>query len=176
MSHGDRVNQLPDGFEVIGTSENAPFAAIANEAQKIYGVQFHPEVVHTPDGAKMLENFTHKIAGCTGDWSMAAFREKAIADIRAQVGAGRVICGLSGGVDSSVVAVLLHEAIGEQLTCVYVDTGMMRAGESEQVVGLFRDHFNIKLVHKDASDLFLGKLDGVTDPEQKAQNYRRHFH
>ena len=167
MSHGDRVNQLPDGFEVIGTSENAPFAAIANEGQKIYGVQFHPEVVHTPDGAKMLENFTHKIAGCTGDWSMAAFREKAIADIRAQVGAGRVICGLSGGVDSSVVAVLLHEAIGEQLTCVYVDTGMMRAGESEQVVGLFRDHFNIKLVHKDASDLFLGKLDGVTDPEQK---------
>ena len=167
MSHGDRVNHLPDGFEVIGTSENAPYAAIANEAQKIYGVQFHPEVVHTPDGARMLENFTHKIAGCKGDWTMAAFRDKAIADIRAQVGAGRVICGLSGGVDSSVVAVLLHEAIGEQLTCVYVDTGMMRAGESEQVVGLFRDHFNIKLVHKDASDLFLGKLDGVSDPEQK---------
>jgi GMP synthase (glutamine-hydrolysing) len=158
---------LPDGFAVIGTSENAPYAAIADEARKIYGVQFHPEVVHTPDGAKMLENFTHKIAGCKGDWSMAAFRDKAIADIRAQVGTGRVICGLSGGVDSSVVAVLLHEAIGEQLTCVYVDTGMMRAGESEQVVGLFRDHFNIKLVHKDASDLFLGKLDGVSDPEKK---------
>jgi GMP synthase (glutamine-hydrolysing) len=167
MSHGDRVNNLPDGFAVIGTSENAPYAAIADEARKIYGVQFHPEVVHTPDGAKMLENFTHKIAGCKGDWSMAAFRDKAIADIRAQVGTGRVICGLSGGVDSSVVAVLLHEAIGEQLTCVYVDTGMMRAGESEQVVGLFRDHFNIKLVHKDASDLFLGKLDGVSDPEKK---------
>jgi GMP synthase (glutamine-hydrolysing) len=167
MSHGDRVNNLPDGFAVIGTSENAPYAAIADEARKIYGVQFHPEVVHTPDGAKMLQNFTHKIAGCKGDWSMAAFRDKAIADIRAQVGTGRVICGLSGGVDSSVVAVLLHEAIGEQLTCVYVDTGMMRAGESEQVVGLFRDHFNIKLVHKDASDLFLGKLDGVSDPEQK---------
>jgi GMP synthase (glutamine-hydrolysing) len=167
MSHGDRVNNLPDGFSIIGTSENAPYAAIADEARKIYGVQFHPEVVHTPDGAKMLQNFTHKIAGCKGDWSMAAFRDKAIADIRAQVGEGRVICGLSGGVDSSVVAVLLHEAIGEQLTCVYVDTGMMRAGESEQVVGLFRDHFNIKLVHKDASDLFLGKLDGVSDPEQK---------
>ena len=167
MSHGDRVNNLPDGFSVIGTSENAPYAAIADEARKIYGVQFHPEVVHTPDGAKMLENFTHAIAGCKGDWSMAAFRDKAIADIRAQVGEGRVICGLSGGVDSSVVAVLLHEAIGEQLTCVYVDTGMMRAGESEQVVGLFRDHFNIKLVHKDASELFLGKLDGVSDPEQK---------
>ena len=167
MSHGDRVNNLPDGFSIIGTSENAPYAAIADEARKIYGVQFHPEVVHTPDGAKMLQNFTHKIAGCKGDWSMAAFRDKAIADIRAQVGEGRVICGLSGGVDSSVVAVLLHEAIGEQLTCVYVDTGMMRAGESEQVVGLFRDHFNIKLVHRDASDLFLGKLDGVSDPEQK---------
>ncbi|MDB2488506.1 glutamine-hydrolyzing GMP synthase [Alphaproteobacteria bacterium] len=167
MSHGDRVNNLPEGFSIIGTSENAPYAAIADEARKIYGVQFHPEVVHTPDGAKMLQNFTHKIAGCKGDWSMAAFRDKAIADIRAQVGEGRVICGLSGGVDSSVVAVLLHEAIGEQLTCVYVDTGMMRAGESEQVVGLFRDHFNIKLVHRDASDLFLGKLDGVSDPEQK---------
>jgi GMP synthase (glutamine-hydrolysing) len=137
MSHGDRVNNLPDGFSIIGTSENAPYAAIADEARKIYGVQFHPEVVHTPDGAKMLQNFTHKIAGCKGDWSMAAFRDKAIADIRAQVGEGRVICGLS------------------------------RAGESEQVVGLFRDHFNIKLVHKDASDLFLGKLDGVSDPEQK---------
>ena len=167
MSHGDRVNNLPGGFSIIGTSENAPYAAIADEARKIYGVQFHPEVVHTPDGAKMLQNFTDKIAGCKGDWSMAAFRDKAIADIRAQVGEGRVICGLSGGVDSSVVAVLLHEAIGDQLTCVYVDTGMMRAGESEQVVGLFRDHFNIKLVHKDASDLFLGKLDGVSDPEQK---------
>ena len=167
MSHGDRVNQLPDGFVVVGTSESAPYAAIADEARKIYGVQFHPEVVHTPDGSKMLENFTHAIAGCKGDWSMAAFRDKAIADIRAKVGDGRVICGLSGGVDSSVVAVLLHEAIGEQLTCVYVDTGMMRTGESEQVVGLFRDHFNIKLVHKDASALFLGKLNGVSDPEQK---------
>ena len=167
MSHGDRVSQLPEGFEIIGTSENAPYAAIANEAKKIYAVQFHPEVVHTPDGAKLLQNFTHKIAGCHGDWTMAAFREKAIADIRAQVGEGRVICGLSGGVDSSVVAVLLHEAIGEQLTCVYVDTGMMRAGESEEVVTLFRDHFNIKLVHNNAAKLFRGKLEGVSDPEQK---------
>ena len=167
MSHGDRVNKLPDGFAIIGTSENAPYAAIANEAQRIYGVQFHPEVVHTPQGAKILSNFTHKIAGCSGDWTMAAFRDNAIAAIRAQVGTGRVICGLSGGVDSSGVAVLLHEAIGEQLTCVYVDTGMMRAGESEQVVGLFRDHFNIKLVHKDCRDLFLGKLEGVDDPEKK---------
>ena len=167
MSHGDRVTALPDGFDVIGTSENAPYAAIADEARKIYGVQFHPEVVHTPDGSQLLYNFTHKIAGCTGDWTMAAFRETAIDAIRKQVGQGRVICGLSGGVDSSVVAVLLHEAIGEQLTCVYVDTGMMRAGESEEVVTLFRDHFNIKLIHKECGDLFLGKLAGVADPEKK---------
>lgn len=167
MSHGDRVVSLPAGFEVVGMSENAPFAAIANETDGIYGLQFHPEVVHTPQGAQMLRNFTHSIAGCAGDWSMAAFRKKAVDQVRAQVGDGRVICGLSGGVDSSVVAVLLHEAIGEQLTCVYVDTGMMRAGESEQVVGLFRDHYNISLVHKDASELFLSKLEGVTDPEQK---------
>jgi GMP synthase (glutamine-hydrolysing) len=167
MSHGDRVTALPDGFDVIGTSENAPYAAIGDEARKIYGVQFHPEVVHTPDGSQLLYNFTHKIAGCTGDWTMAAFRETAIDAIRKQVGQGRVICGLSGGVDSSVVAVLLHEAIGEQLTCVYVDTGMMRAGESEEVVTLFRDHFNIKLIHKQCGDLFLGKLAGVDDPEKK---------
>ncbi len=167
MSHGDRVAALPDGFKVIAQSEHAPCAAIADETRKIYGVQFHPEVVHTPDGNKILNNFTHKIAGCSGDWTMAAFRAEAIAKIREQVGEGRVICGLSGGVDSSVVAVLLHEAIGDQLTCVYVDTGMMRAGESEEVVGLFRDHYNIKLIHFDARKMFLDKLEGVSDPEQK---------
>ncbi len=167
MSHGDRVAALPDGFDVIGRSEHAPYAAIADLQRNIYAVQFHPEVVHTPDGAQILSNFTHKIAGCAGDWTMAAFRAEAIQKIQAQVGLGRVICGLSGGVDSSVVAVLLHEAIGDQLTCVYVDTGMMRAGESEQVVGLFRDHYNIKLIHKDVSALFLDKLAGVSDPEQK---------
>lgn len=167
MSHGDRVNALPDGFSVVATSDNAPFAAISDDTRRIYGVQFHPEVVHTPDGAALLHNFTHNIAGCSGDWTMAAFREKAIADIRAQVGDGRVICGLSGGVDSSVVAVLLHEAIGDQLTCVYVDTGMMRAGESDEVVGLFRDHFNIRLIHKDAGPVFLDKLADVDDPEAK---------
>ena len=167
MSHGDRVASLPEGFDVIGRSEHAPYAAIADLQRNIYAVQFHPEVVHTPDGAQILSNFTHKIAGCAGDWTMAAFRAEAIEKIQAQVGSGRVICGLSGGVDSSVVAVLLHEAIGDQLTCVYVDTGMMRAGESEQVVGLFRDHYNIKLIHKDVSALFLDKLAGVSDPEQK---------
>jgi len=130
-------------------------------------VQFHPEVVHTPHGAELLKNFTHGVAGCRGDWTMAAFREQEIAKVRKQVGDGRVICGLSGGVDSSVVAVLLHEAIGDQLTCVFVDTGMMRMGEADEVVKLFRDHYNISLVHRDATDLFLGKLDGVSDPEQK---------
>lgn len=167
MSHGDRVNAIPEGFEVVAKSDGAPFAAIANEARRIYAVQFHPEVVHTPDGAKLLRNFTHKIAKLTGDWTMAAFREEAIEQIRKQVGDARVICGLSGGVDSSVAAVLIHEAIGEQLTCVFVDTGLMRAGEGEEVVRLFRDSYNIPLIHVEAADLFLGKLAGVDDPERK---------
>lgn len=167
MSHGDRVTALPDGFRVVGTSEGAPFAAIANDQRRFYAVQFHPEVVHTPHGAQLLKNFTHNVAGCTGDWTMAAFKDQAINKIRQQVGKGKVICGLSGGVDSSVVAALIHEAIGDQLTCVYVDHGLMRLGESEQVVSVFRDRFNINLVHKDASDLFLGRLAGMTDPEQK---------
>jgi GMP synthase (glutamine-hydrolysing) len=167
MSHGDRVTTVPAGFRVVGISEGAPCSAIANDQLKFYGVQFHPEVVHTPHGAKLYRNFTHSICGCRGDWTMGAFRAEAVAKIRAQVGKSRVICGLSGGVDSSVTAVLIHEAIGDQLTCVYVDTGLMRGGESEQVVSLFRDHYNIPLIHEDASELFLGKLAGVTDPEQK---------
>jgi GMP synthase (glutamine-hydrolysing) len=167
MSHGDRVTRLPAGFRVVGTSEGAPFAAIANDDKRYYAVQFHPEVVHTPHGAQLLKNFTHGVAGCTGDWTMAAFKAQAIARIREQVGQGRVICGLSGGVDSSVVAALIHEAIGDQLTCVYVDHGLMRLGESDQVVSVFRDRFNINLVHCDASELFLGRLAGMTDPEQK---------
>ncbi len=167
MSHGDRVNAIPEGFEVIAKSGGAPFAAIANEARNIYAVQFHPEVVHTPDGAKLLRNFTHNIAGLSGDWTMAAFRDEAIAKIREQVGDARVICGLSGGVDSSVAAVLIHEAIGDQLTCVFVDTGLMRADEGEEVVRLFRDSYNIPLIHVEAEDLFLGKLAGVDDPEKK---------
>ncbi|MEI6558631.1 MAG: glutamine-hydrolyzing GMP synthase [Rhodospirillaceae bacterium] len=167
MSHGDRVTALPEGFRVVGISDGAPFAAIADEARRYYGVQFHPEVVHTPDGSRLLANFIHKIAGCTGDWTMAAFRDAAIAKIRAQVGHGRVICGLSGGVDSTVAAVLLHEAIGDQLTCIFVDTGLMRLDEAEEVVGLFRDHYNIPLVHVEAGAQFLGKLAGVSDPETK---------
>ncbi|WOR14598.1 glutamine-hydrolyzing GMP synthase [Hyphomonas sp. FCG-A18] len=167
MSHGDHVAQMAPGFGVIAKSPGAPYAVIADPERKFYGTQFHPEVVHTVHGAKMLRNFTHGIAGLKGDWTMAAYREEAIAKIREQVGSGRVICGLSGGVDSSVAAVLIHEAIGSQLTCVYVDHGLMRANESEQVVSLFREHYNIPLVHVDASDLFLGELAGVSDPERK---------
>jgi len=167
MSHGDRVIELPPGFKVVATSEGAPFAVIADEERRFYGVMFHPEVVHTPQGGALLKNFTHRIAGCRGDWTMAAFRHQAIERIRKQVGKGRVICGLSGGVDSSVAAVLIHEAIGDQLTCIFVDHGLLRQGEAEEVVELFRGHYNIPLVHRDASDAFLGKLAGVTDPEQK---------
>ncbi|MBH0239016.1 glutamine-hydrolyzing GMP synthase [Methylobrevis albus] len=175
MSHGDRVTALPDGFKVVATSPGAPFAAIADENRRFYAVQFHPEVVHTPDGAKLLANFVHNVAGVAGDWSMSAFREEAIARIRAQVGPERVICALSGGVDSAVAAVLIHEAIGEQLTCIFVDHGLMRLGEGEQVVTLFREHFNIPLVHVDAADLFIGELTGVADPETKRKIIGRLF-
>lgn len=167
MSHGDRVTKIPPGFRIVGASEGAPHCMMADDARKFYGVQFHPEVVHTPHGAELYRNFTHKVCGCSGDWTMAAFKEEAIEKIRKQVGGGKVICGLSGGVDSSVTAVLLHEAIGDQLTCIYVDTGLMRAGESEQVVSLFREHYNIPLIHEDAGELFIGKLEGVSDPETK---------
>ena len=167
MSHGDRVTKLPDGFHAVATSEGAPFAAIADEARRFYGVQFHPEVMHTPDGAKLLANFVHGVAGCGGDWTMAAFRETEIRRIREQVGKGRVICGLSGGVDSSVAAVLIHEAIGDQLTCIFVDHGLLRQDEAEEVDRVFRERFNIPLVTRDAADLFLGRLEGVADPEQK---------
>jgi GMP synthase (glutamine-hydrolysing) len=161
------VVKLPEGFRVVGISDGAPFAAIADDERRFYGVQFHPEVVHTPHGAKLLENFTHRVAGLKGDWTMAAFKETEIAKVRARVGNGKVICGLSGGVDSSVVAALLFEAIGDQLHCVFVDTGLMRAGEGQEVVDVFRGHYNIPLIHADKGDLFLSKLAGVTDPEQK---------
>ena len=167
MSHGDKIESIPQGFAACAITDSAPYAAIADEERRFYGVQFHPEVAHTPDGARLLSNFTHGVCGCRGEWTMKAFRAEEIAKVRAAVRTGRVICGLSGGVDSSVVAVLLHEAIGERLTCVFVDTGLMRAGEADQVVGLFRDHYNIALVHRDASDLFLDALSGVDDPERK---------
>ncbi len=167
MSHGDRIDAIPPGFRAVAVSEGAPFAAIADDAARRYGVQFHPEVVHTPDGARLLANFVRHVAGIAPTWSMAGFRAAKVAEIRAQVGAGRVICGLSGGVDSAVAAVLVHEAIGEQLTCVFVDHGLLRAGEAEQVVGLFREHYRIPLVHVDASETFLAGLAGVTDPEAK---------
>jgi GMP synthase (glutamine-hydrolysing) len=167
MSHGDKIVELPAGFRVVATSDGSPFAAIADDQRRIYGVQFHPEVVHTPHGKALLRNFSHHVAGCRGDWSMAAFRESAIARIRAQVGRAGVICGLSGGVDSAVTALLLHEAIGEQLSCVFVDTGLLRAGEPEEIVDLFRGHFNIPLIAVDEAGLFLERLAGVSDPEQK---------
>ena len=167
MSHGDHISAPPPGFRTVAVSEGAPYALIADDARHFYGVMFHPEVAHTPHGAQLLRNFTHKVCGLAGDWTMAGFRAAEIAKIRAQVGSGRVICGLSGGVDSSVAAALIHEAIGDQLTCIFVDHGVLRAGEAEEVVRVFRDRFNIKLVHRDASELFLGKLGGVSDPEQK---------
>ncbi len=175
MSHGDRVTRLPDGFRSVASSEGAPFAVVADDVRRFYGVQFHPEVVHTPHGAALLRNFTHGVAGLRGDWSMAEFRQEAIARIRAQVGQGRVICGLSGGVDSSVAAVLIHEAIGDQLTCIFVDHGLLRRGEAEEVERTFRDRFNIRLVHRDASALFLDALEGVTDPETKRKTIGRLF-
>ncbi len=175
MSHGDRVTALPPGFRVVASTEGAPFAVIADEARHFYGVMFHPEVVHTPHGAALLRNFAVHVAGCRPDWTMAAFREAEIARIRAQVGSGRVICGLSGGVDSSVAAVLIHEAIGAQLTCIFVDHGLLRQDEAAEVVEIFTGRFNIPLVHRDAADLFVGALAGVTDPETKRKTIGRLF-
>jgi GMP synthase (glutamine-hydrolysing) len=175
MSHGDRVTQLPTGFTVKAVSENAPFAIASDEARKIFTTMFHPEVVHTPDGAKLIGNFVLKIAGCKQDWTMANFRQEAIERIRKQVGKGRVLCGLSGGVDSSVAAVLIHEAIGEQLTCVFVDHGLMRLDEAKEVVSMFREHYNLPLVHVDAADLFINALEGEVDPETKRKTIGRLF-
>ncbi|SEQ03002.1 GMP synthase (glutamine-hydrolysing) [Faunimonas pinastri] len=175
MSHGDKVTAIPEGFRPIAVTEGSPFAAIHDPERHFYGVQFHLEVAHTPDGAKLISNFVHKIAGLKGDWTMAQFREEAIARIREQVGSGRVICGLSGGVDSAVAAVLIHEAIGEQLTCIFVDHGLLRLNEAEQVVTLFRDHYNIPLVHVDAADTFIGALEGEADPEVKRKTIGRLF-
>jgi GMP synthase (glutamine-hydrolysing) len=167
MSHGDRVTRLPPGFRAVGISTGAPFAAIADDSRRLYGLQFHPEVVHTPKGAQLLANFVHRIAGCPGDWTVAHFRSSEVARIREQVGEGHVICGLSGGVDSAVAALLIHEAVGDQLTCIFVDHGLLREGEAREVVDLFRGYYNIPLVAVDASAKFLDALHGVTDPEVK---------
>ena len=175
MSHGDKITAIPLGFEVVATSDGSPYAVIADEGRRFYGIQFHPEVAHTPRGALILRNFTHRIAGLKGDWTMASYRKESVAKIRVQVGDAKVICGLSGGVDSSVAAVLIHEAIGAQLTCVFVDTGLLRKDEATQVVTLFRDHYNIPLIHVDAGDLFLDQLAGVTDPETKRKTIGRLF-
>ncbi|MHB8766480.1 MAG: glutamine-hydrolyzing GMP synthase [Deferrisomatales bacterium] len=167
MSHGDRIETLPPGFSALAHSANSPVAAMGHVEKPWYGVQFHPEVVHTPRGVEMLESFLFDVCGLEPAWTMGSFIDAAVAEIRARVGSKRVICGLSGGVDSSVVAMLIHRAIGEQLTCVFVDNGVLRKGEADKVVRTFRDHFHLDLRHVDAADLFLDKLAGVTDPEQK---------
>ncbi len=167
MSHGDHISKIPQGFEVIAKTPKAPFAGIANEEKKIYGVQFHPEVYHSIDGAKILKNFVEEIAGCSPDWSMKNFKDEQIADIKKIVGDKKVICGLSGGVDSSVVATLINEAIGKQLTCIFVDHGLLRKNEGEQVKEIFTKNFVTNFIYCDAKKLFLDKLKGVSDPEQK---------
>lgn len=167
MSHGDMVTALPDSFNVFGTTENCPFAAFGDANAKRYGVQFHPEVVHTPQGKPLFQNFVHTICGCDHRWNMESYVDKAIEDIRVKVGDKNVVCGLSGGVDSSVAAVLIHRAIGDQLTCVFVNNGLMRTGEVDLVQQVFQDNFHIKLIYSDSEDLFLDALEGITEPEKK---------
>jgi GMP synthase (glutamine-hydrolysing) len=167
MSHGDSIMRPPAGFDVIANTSNTPTAAMANDSKRLYGVQFHPEVVHTREGTALLKNFLFGICGCRGDWNMGSFIDSSVAKIQQQVGNKKVLCGLSGGVDSSVAAVLVHRAIGDQLTCVFVDHGFMRKNEAEQVVRTFRDEFHINLVHVDASERFLKRVAGVTEPERK---------
>ncbi len=167
MSHGDHISKIPDGFKVIANTPKAPFAAIADEKRKIYGLQFHPEVVHSIDGKQILRNFVITIAGCEADWTMKHFKKDEISEIRKIVGDKKVICGLSGGVDSSVVAALINEAIGKQLTCIFVDHGLLRKNEGEEVKEIFAKNFKINLIYVNASELFLSKLKGVSDPEKK---------
>ena len=174
MSHGDRIAQVPPGFRVLASSETIPVAAMGND-RGLYGIQFHPEVVHTPDGDRLIRNFVREICGCRGDWTPANFVQQAVADIRAQVGDGRVICALSGGVDSAVAAALVHRAVGDQLTCIFVDNGLLRREEPERVVRTFRKHLAIDLRHIDAVDLFLEELAGVTDPETKRKRIGEAF-
>ncbi|HEY3316361.1 MAG TPA: glutamine-hydrolyzing GMP synthase [Bacillota bacterium] len=167
MSHGVVVQSVPPGFSVIARSENTPVAAMAAPDRRMYAVQFHPEVVHTPKGLDILRAFLFNVAGCAGDWGPSSFIERAVADVRAIVGPGHVLCALSGGVDSSVVAALVQRAVGDRLTCLFVDNGLLRLDEAAQVRETFGGHFGMNLVHADASDRFLGRLAGVTDPERK---------
>jgi GMP synthase (glutamine-hydrolysing) len=175
MSHGDQVTLLPAGFAVIGCTENAPHAAIADEGRKLYGLQFHPEVHHTPNGKQILSNFVHGICGCGREWTMRSFIERSVEEIRAKVGRDKVVLGLSGGVDSSVAAALIHKAIGNQLTCVFVNNGVLRKGEAESVQRVFGRNLHMKLVYADATKTFLGRLRGVTNPEQKRKIIGRTF-
>ena len=175
MSHGDAVEDMPPGFGLAGRTEHTPTAAVADEGRRLYGVQFHPEVVHTPEGKHMLEQFLFKICRCQGGWSMGSYIDIAVKQIREEVGSHHVICALSGGVDSSVAAVLVHKAIGDQLTCVFVDHGFMRLGEAEQVVDTFKNKFNMNLVHIDASEQFMALLKGVTEPEKKRKTIGAEF-
>ncbi|MBS1197712.1 MAG: guaA [Proteobacteria bacterium] len=175
MSHGDKVTELPAGFKVIASSDSCPIAAMADEARHYYGVQFHPEVTHTLKGKEMIARFVHDICGCRNDWTMPGYIDEAVAKIRAQVGQEEVILGLSGGVDSSVAAALIHRAIGDQLTCVFVDNGLLRLNEAEQVMQTFARNLGVKVIHVDAAEQFLGHLQGVSDPEQKRKIIGREF-
>jgi GMP synthase (glutamine-hydrolysing) len=175
MSHGDRVTAIPPGFKAVATSDGAPYAAIADEKRQFYATQFHMEVVHTPDGARLLKNFVIDICGARGNWTMKSFKDDMVHRIKKQVGFEKVICGLSGGVDSAVAALLIHEAIGDQLTCIFVDHGLMRHNEADEVVTMFREHYNIPLVHVNAAQLFVGALAGVDDPEKKRKTIGKLF-
>ena len=174
MSHGDHVSEIAPGFNVYATSPNAPYAIIGDEKKRFFAVQFHPEVHHTPHGKLLLKNFV-KLSGFTGDWNMSKYRSQAIEKIKKQIGDKKVICGLSGGVDSSVTAILLHLAIGDQLTCIFVDNGLLRSNEADEVVSMFRDNYNIKLIHADEKNLFLNELKGKSDPEQKRKTIGKLF-
>jgi len=175
MSHGDRIDRLPSGFQALARSENSPVAAMGDPARGLYGLQFHPEVAHTPRGPEILRAYLYDVCGCQGGWTPDNFIDQAIDQVQAQVGPGQVVCGLSGGVDSAVTAALLHRAIGDQLTCIFVNNGLMRLGEPEQVVSTFRDHMQVRLVAVDATEGFLSDLEGVTDPEVKRKRIGERF-